>query len=210
MPKTKTSIALTEEGLKAYKELALYLKSKYGKCKGLLGEEIAKAIKLYVQQLKASEGTPQSPQPQLSVTVEKAKETKPIEPTKTAEVTKQEIEGLAKRTEDLAKRLEGLEKELKATQETVKSFIKSLSTQIDNYVKQRLEQATKLETKELAEKLINHMTFCEDCQEGLTHAIGPILTKYENEIINKVKSEVLKEVEKRLPKQEERKGGLFG
>jgi hypothetical protein len=200
------TITVKIEDLQAYEELKQLLKSKYGKYKGVIGEEIAKAIKLYVQQIRG-EGTPQSPQPQLPT--EKAKETKPIEPTKTAEVTKQEIEGLAKRTEDLAKRLEGLEKELKATQETVKSFIKSLSTQIDNYVKQRLEQATKLETRELAEKLINHMTFCEDCQEGLTHAISPILTKYKDKIINEVKSEVLKEVEKRLPKQEEKKGGLF-
>jgi ATP-dependent exoDNAse (exonuclease V) beta subunit len=205
-------ICVDLEDIEAYEELKRYLKSKSGKYRGLLGHEIAKAIKLYVQQLKASEGAPQSPQPQLPVTVEKAKESKPIEHRETTKELESKVEGLAKRLEDLEdlkQKVEDISKELKATQETVKSFIKSLSTQIDNYVKQRLEQATKLETKEFAEKLINHMTFCEDCQEGLTHAISPILTKYKDKIINEVKSEVLKEVEKRLPKQEEKKGFLW-
>jgi flagellar hook-basal body complex protein FliE len=208
----KTSVELDEKGFKAYKELMQYLKAKYGKARGLIGLEVGKAIQFYLQQLKASEGTPQSPQPQLSVTVEKTKESKSIEHRETAKDLEQKVEGLTKRLEDLEglkQKVEDISKELKATQETVKSFIKSLSTQIDNYVKQRLEQATKLETKEFAEKLINHMTFCEDCQEGLTHAISPILTKYKDKIINEVKSEVLKEVEKRLPKQEEKKGFLW-
>jgi uncharacterized protein YoxC len=123
MPKSKTSIALTEEGLKAYKELALYLKSKYGKCKGLLGEEIAKAIKFYVQQLKASEGTPQSPQ-QKSI-IEKAKEGEPISVTKTAKELESKVESLTKRVEDLEglkQKVEDISKELKATEETVKNI----------------------------------------------------------------------------------------
>jgi uncharacterized protein YoxC len=127
MPKTKTSIALTEEGLKAYKELALYLKSKYGKCKGLLGEEIAKAIKLYVQQLKTSEGTPQSPQPQLLV--QKAKESELIPITKTAKELESKVEGLIKRVEDLEslkQKVEDLSKELKATEETVKNIFNAV------------------------------------------------------------------------------------
>jgi uncharacterized protein YoxC len=221
MPKSKTSIALTEEGLKAYKELALYLKSKYGKCKGLLGEEIAKAIKLYVQQLKTSEGTPQSPQPQLSVTVEKAKESKPIEHRETAKDLEQKVEGLTKRLEDLEsikQKVEGLEKELKATGETVKSLTKNMadiSNKIDEYVKQRLEQILKTMISKITEavtsKIDEHcFMVCGSIEErraSLEELLRPTLKKLKDEIKQEVKNEIMKAIEEK--KQEEKKGFLW-
>jgi hypothetical protein len=211
MPKTKTSIALTEEGLKAYKELALYLKSKYGKCKGLLGEEIAKAIKFYVQQLKASEGAPQSPQPQLLITVEKAKESKPIEHRETVKELEQKVEGLTKRLEDL-------EKELKATGEIVKSLAKNmidLGNKTDEYIKQRLEQALKTTIPKIKEAVISEIDehcfmICgsrEERRASLEELLSPSFKKLKDEIKQEVKNEIMKAIEEK--KQEEKKGFLW-
>jgi anthranilate phosphoribosyltransferase len=122
MPK-QISLELKDEDVEAYKELKQYVESKYGKIKGVIGEELAKAIRFYLQQLKASEGAITTPQ-QKPIT-EKAKEIKPIKPTKTTEITKQEIESLTKRIEDLEslkQKVEDLSKELKATEETVKNI----------------------------------------------------------------------------------------
>jgi len=122
MPK-QISLELKDEDIEAYNELKQYVESKYGKIKGVIGEELAKAIRLYLQQVQGSQRTPQTPQQKL--TTEKTKESKPIEPTKTTEVTKQEIEGLTKRIEDLEglkQKVEDLSKELKATEETVKNI----------------------------------------------------------------------------------------
>jgi methyl-accepting chemotaxis protein len=113
--------------IEAYEELKRYLKSKSGKYRGLLGNEIAKAIKLYVQQLKASEGTSQSPQ-QKSIT-EKAEESKPIPSTKTTKKPTKTSEELTKRIEDLEslkQKVEDLSKELKATEETVKNIFNAV------------------------------------------------------------------------------------
>jgi len=125
----KTSVELDEKGFKAYKELMQYLKAKYGKARGLIGLEVGKAIQLYLQQLKTSEGTPQSPQPQLPVTVEKAKESKLIEHRETAKDLEQKVEGLTKRLEDLEslkQKVEDISKELKATEETVKNIFNAV------------------------------------------------------------------------------------
>ena len=233
--KIKTGMVLTKEGVEAYRELAKYLKAKYGKYRGLISHEVSKAIQFYLQHLKTSEGTPQSPQPQLSVTVEKAKESKPIERRETAKDLEQKVEGLTKRVEDLEslkQKVEDLSKEVKATEDTVKSITNALSNidgRVDSHIKQRIDQILKTilpkiketieeeidknclflcgpkgeRTEAVAEKLINHMVFCEDCQEGFKHIIGPILTKYKDEI----KAEVLKAIKEEQEK--EKKGGLF-
>jgi uncharacterized protein YoxC len=120
------TITVKIEDLQAYEELKQLLKSKYGKYKGVIGEEIAKAIKLYVQQIRG-EGTPQSPQPQLAV--QKTEESKPISITKTAKELEQKVEGLTKRVEDLEslkQKVEDLSKELKATEETVKNIFNAV------------------------------------------------------------------------------------
>jgi uncharacterized protein YoxC len=123
--KIRMGMVLTEEGVEAYRELAKYLKAKYGKYRGLISLEISKAIQFYLQHLKASEGTPQSPQPQLSITIEKAKESKPIEHRETIKDLEQKVEGLTKGLEDLEsliQKVEDISKELKATEETVKNI----------------------------------------------------------------------------------------
>jgi len=151
MPK-QISLELKDEDIEAYKELKQYVESKYGKIKGVIGEELAKAIRLYLQQLKASEGTPQSPQPQFAA-VEKAKESKPIPSTKTTKELESKVEGLAKRVEDL-------EKELKATEETVKSLTKNVTdigNKIDEYIKQRLTQVAKMMGEEAAKYVEQHI-----------------------------------------------------
>jgi len=222
--KIRMGMVLTEEGVEAYKELAKYLKAKYGKYRGLISLEISKAIQFYLQHLKTSEGTPQSPQPQF-VAVEKAKESKPIERRETAKDLEQKVEGLTKRVEDLEslkQKVEDLSKEVKATEDTVKSIANALSNiddRVDSHIKQRIDQILKTilpkikeaveeeivkncfilcgskeeRTKALAEELINHMVFCEDCQEGFKHIIGPILTKYKDEIKDEIKKEQEKE-----------------
>jgi len=206
----KTSVDLDEEGFKAYRELVDYLKAKHGKYRGLISLEVSKAIQLYLQQLKATEGSPQTSQSQF--TTEKAEESKPVR-------RKETTKSIEKRVEELSKRVEDLEKELKATEDTVKGFMKSIEN-IDEYIKQRTLDATKglkvvlaegilerikekvkreledefkkknLNITQLAEDLLNHMTFCRDCQEGLIHVLGPILTKYKEEI----KEDILKEI----------------
>jgi uncharacterized protein YoxC len=122
---SKISAELEDKDAEIYEKFKQYVKSKYGKLKGVLGEELAKAIQFYLQHLKASEGTPQSPQPQLPVTVEKAKESKSIEHRETAKDLEQKVEGLTKRLEDLEglkQKVEDISKELKATEETVKNI----------------------------------------------------------------------------------------
>jgi uncharacterized protein YoxC len=122
---SKISAELEDKDVEIYEKFKQYVKSKYGKLKGVLGEELAKAIQFYLQHLKASERTPQSPQPQLPVTVEKAKESKPIEHRETAKELEQKVEGLTKRVEDLEglkQKVEDISKELKATEEAVKNI----------------------------------------------------------------------------------------
>ena len=140
---SNTTVKLDGEGFKAYRELVEYLKSKYGRHRGLIGLEVSKAIRLYLQQLKASEGAPQSPQ-QKSIT-EKTEESKPIKVTETTKEPTKTSEELTKRIEDLEclkQKVEDLSKEVKATEETVKSLVKTLTnldSRIDDYIKQRIE-----------------------------------------------------------------------
>jgi phage-related minor tail protein len=202
--------------IEAYEELKRYLKSKSGKYRGLLGNEIAKAIKLYVQQLKASEGTPQSPQ-QKSVT-EKTEESKPIKVTETAKELTKAGEELTKRIEDLTQRTENLEKELKATGETVKSLTKNIAdigNKIDEYVKQRLEQILKTIMSKITEavtsKIDEHcFMVCGSIEErraSLEELLRPSLKKLKDEIKQEVKNEIMKAIEEK--KQEEKKGFLW-
>jgi predicted phage tail protein len=217
---SKISAELEDKDAEIYEKFKQYVKSKYGKLKGVLGEELAKAIQFYLQHLKASEGTPQSPQPQLPT--EKAKEGKPISVTKTAKELTKASEELTKRIEDLTQRTENLEKELKATGETVKSLTKNIAdigNKIDEYVKQRLEQALKTIMPKLIETIkeaISHeidehcFIFCglpEEKRKRLEELLRPSLEKLKGE----VKSEVLKAIKEEQEKevQEEKKGFLW-
>jgi uncharacterized protein YoxC len=170
MPK-QISLELKDEDVEAYKELKQYVESKYGKIKGVIGEELAKAIRFYLQQLKASEGAITTPQ-QKPIT-EKAKEIKPIKPTKTTEITKQEIESLTKRIEDLEslkQKVEDLSKEVKATEETVKNIFDAVRRLA--FVVLYCEAPTEEDAKR-AYKLIMKEDFPEKWKKSLEEAKEP-------------------------------------
>jgi small-conductance mechanosensitive channel len=121
----KTSIEFDEEGFKAYKELVQYLEAKYGKARGLIGREVGKAIMLYLQQLKASKGSPQVAQQKPATKTEE-----PMEHAKTAQSIEQEIKDFRKRTEsleDLKQKVEDLNKEVKTTKDTLMNIYNVLN-----------------------------------------------------------------------------------
>jgi uncharacterized phage infection (PIP) family protein YhgE len=177
----KTSVELNEEGFKAYKELMQYLKTKYGKARGLIGLEVGKAIMLYVQQLKGSEGSPQSPQIAQQKPTEAKTESKPVEYPKTTKGLKQEIEGLAKRNEDLEslkQEVENIKKELKATEDTVRNIAKlmidtsnKIGDKIDDYVKIRLNQVLRTLIPQITQRIAEDLTKSIGSPESLKRDI---------------------------------------
>jgi len=121
----KTSIEFDEEAFKAYKELMQYLEAKYGKARGLIGREVGKAIMLYLQQLKASKGSPQVAQQKPATKTEE-----PMEHAKTAQSIEQKIKDFRKRTEsleDLKQKVEDLNKEVKTTKDTLMNIYNVLN-----------------------------------------------------------------------------------